>query len=101
MAKNIKHVEVAGYKFDVDLDGFDDVEFFEMSEQLDEHPKYFIDILKLGIGEDGYKKMEQHFKAKDGKFKMNVVIEAVNKVLEITDPKGEASGQSDGSTQTN
>lgn len=100
MANN-KTVEVQGYKLTVDLDNFDDVKFFDMTEQLEEHPKLFSDVLKLGIGEANYKKMEDHFTSKDGRFKMSVVIEAVNKILEITDPKEEASGQSGSSTQTN
>ena len=101
MAQNIKTVEIDGYKLSVDLEKFDDVRFFEMSEQLDEHPKLYIDVLKLGIGEAAYDKMEKHFVKKDGRFKMNTVIEAVMKILDVTDPKEEASGQSESSTQTN
>lgn len=101
MAQDIKTVEVGGYKLTVDMDAFDDVRFFEMSEQVEEHPKLFIDILKMAAGEAEYSKMEKHFVKKDGRFKMNTVIEAVNKVLDITDPKGGASGQSESSTQTN
>lgn len=97
---NIKHVEIDDYKLDVDLDNFDDVKFFEMTEQLEDHPKYFIDVLKLGIGDAEYDKMAKYFTKRDGRFKMNTVIEAVNKILDITDPKDEASGQSKGSTQT-
>lgn len=98
---NIKNIVVDGYKLSVDLDNFDDVRFFEMSEQLEEHPKLFIDVLKMGIGEAEYGKMAKHFTKKDGRFKMNVVIDAVNKMLDITDPKEEASGQSENSIQTN
>ena len=98
---NIKSVEIDGYNLDVDLDNFDDVRFFEMTEQLDEHPKLFIDVLKLGIGDAAYNKFAKHFTKKDGHLKMSTVTTAVNKILDITDPKEEASGQSGNSTQTN
>lgn len=98
---NTKNVEVDGYKLSVDLDNFDDVRFFEMSEQLGERPKLIIDILKIGIGEAEYNKMEKYFVKKDGRFKMSVATEAVNKILDVTDPKDEVSGQPESSTQTN
>lgn len=101
MAQNLKHVVVDGYKLDVDLDNFDDVRFFEATEQIEEHPALIIDILKMGIGEDAYQKMAEHFTKRDGKFKMSIASEAVDKILGITDPKEEASGPSESSTETN
>lgn len=101
MAQNLKHVVVDGYKLDVDLDNFDDVRFFEATEQINEHPALIIDILKMGIGEETYKKMADHFTKRDGKFKMSIASDAVDKILGITDPKEEASGPSESSTQTN
>lgn len=101
MAQNLKHIVVDGYKLDVDLDNFDDVRFFEATEQLAEHPALIIDILKMGIGEEAYEKMAAHFTKRDGKFKMSIASDAVNKMLDITDPKDEASGPSESSTETN
>lgn len=97
---NVKQLDIGGFKFEADIDNFDDVEFYEMADKVEENPKYCIDILKLAVGESVYKDMAAYFKKKDGKFKMTVVMDAVNKILDITDPKEEASGPSDNSTQT-
>lgn len=97
---NIKQIELNGFKLDVDMDGFDDVEFFEKSDKLEEHPNYIIDMVKMGIGEKQYEKMKAYFVKKEGRFKMSVLTEAFNLIMDITDPKDEASGQSASSTQT-
>lgn len=97
----IKHIKYADYSFDVDMDCFDDVRFFETADRLEAEPKLHIDILKIAIGEDGYEALKDHFEKKDGKLKMSVVIEAVAKIFEASDPKDSASGSSKSNTKTN
>ena len=99
MAK--KTITFNDYSFDVDMDCFDDVEFFEIADKLEAEPRLHIDILKMAIGDDGYKAFSDHFKKRDGKLKMSLVIEAVAKIFEASDPKGSASGSSKSNTQTN
>lgn len=96
-----KNIKFKDYSFDVDLDCFDDVEFFEIADRLEAEPKLHINILKMAIGEDGYKAFAEHFKKRDGKLKMSIVIEAVAKIFESSDPKDSASGSSKSNTQTN
>lgn len=99
MAK--KTITFNDYSFDVDMDCFDDVEFFEIADKLDTEPRLHINILKMAVGEDGYKAFSDHFKKRDGKLKMSLVIEAVAKIFEASDPKDSASGSSKSNTQTN
>lgn len=99
MAK--KSITFRDYKFNVDMDCFDDVEFFEIADKLQAEPKYHVDILKIALGEDGYEAFADHFKKEDGKLKMSVVIEAVAKIFGEADPKDSASGSSEKTTQTN
>lgn len=96
-----KHINYDGYEFDVDMTCFDDVEFFEIADKLEEEPKLHINILKIAIGEDGYQKFADHFKKEEGRLKMSKVIGAVAKIFEEADPKGSASGSSAKSTQKN
>lgn len=95
-----KTIKLDDYSFDVDMDCFDDVEFFEMSDKIEENPKLNIDVLKLAIGNDGYEKFADHFKKSEGKLKMSKVIEAVARIFDVSDPKDSASGNSEKNTQT-
>lgn len=97
MAK--KHLSYDGYEFDVDMDCFDDVEFFEIVDKLEEQPKLNIDLLKMAIGENGYKSFADYFKKRDGKLKMSTVMSAVAKIFEESDPKDSASGDLEKTTQ--
>lgn len=97
----IKHINYEGYEFDVEMDCFDDVEFFEIADKLESDPKLHIDILKIALGEDGYQKFADFFKKAEGKLKMSKVIGAVSKIFEQADPKGSASGSSEKTTQKN
>lgn len=99
MAK--KHINFKDYSFDVDMDCFDDVEFFELADRLETEPKLHINILKLALGENGYKAFADHFKKVDGRLKMSVVIEAIDAVFGEADPKDSASGNSAKTTKTN
>lgn len=94
------HIKFEDYSFDVDMDCFDDVRFFEMTDRLEADPKLHIDILKLAIGESGYKEFAAHFEKKDGKLKMSKVISAVAAIFNAADPKESASGTSESNTQT-
>lgn len=82
-----KHVKYADYEFNVDMDCFDDVRFFEITDKLESEPKYHIDVMKIALGDAGYKKFADHFTKRDGKLKMSVVIEAVAKIFSAADPK--------------
>lgn len=97
MAK--KHLSYDDYELDVDMDCFDDVEFFEIVDKLEEQPKLNIDLLKMAIGENGYKSFADYFKKRDGKLKMSTVMSAVAKIFEESDPKGSASGELEKTTQ--
>ncbi len=97
----IKSVSYDGYQFDVDMDCFDDVRFFELSDKLESDPKLHVDVLKLAIGDKGYEKFSSHFMKKDGRLKMSAVIGAVAAIFGEADPKESASGNSEKNTQTN
>lgn len=84
---DIKHIEHDGFKIDVDMDVFDDVRFFELSDRAMTEPGKLIDIAKLAFGEDGYKRLVDHFTKKEGRLKMSKLSEIYNKIFEIQDPK--------------
>ena len=83
---NITTVEHEGYKFDVDLDLFDDVEFFELADGVEQKQSNLIEILKLVL-KDKYSDMADYFKKKDGRFKMSTASAILDKILSVPDPK--------------
>ena len=99
--KHIKHIEHEGFEFDVDMDNFDDIEFFELADELETNQAKIIDIAKLTLGAEGYNAMKEYFKKKDGKLKFSTVSQIFDKILAITDPKDSASGSQGKNTQTN
>lgn len=99
--KDIKHIEFEGYEFDVDMDNFDDVDFFTLSDEATTNVSKLIPITKLVLGEDGYEKLKAYFVKKDGKLGMNKLSLIYAKILEIEDPKESASGSHKSNTQTN
>lgn len=98
---DIKHIEHDGFKIDVDMDVFDDVRFFELSDQSMTEPGKLIDIAKLAFGEDGYQRLVDYFTKKEGRLKMSKLSEIYGKIFEIESPKESASGQQKPSTRTN
>lgn len=82
-----KHLEYDGYKFDVDMDMFDDVRFYEIADELESKPSLNIEIAKMGLGKDGFNKFSEHFTKRDGRLKMSVVMGVVAKIFTESDPK--------------
>lgn len=86
MAK--KTVEYEGFSFELDMDVFDDVRFFEIADKLEEKPMLNIDLAKLAMGEKTYDKFESYLKKKDnGVLKMSRVMGMVAKFFEEAGPK--------------
>lgn len=86
MAK--KTVEYEGFSFELDMEVFDDVRFFEIAEQLETKPILNIELAKMGMGEKTYEKFESYFKKKDnGKLKMSHIMNVVAKMFEEAGPK--------------
>ena len=84
---DIKHLEYEGYKFDVDLDAMDDVEFLTLADEAMVRGGAFIDIAKLVFGKDGYEKLKAYFVKKDGKLKVSTLKAIFDIVLAAESPK--------------
>lgn len=97
----IKTVEVDGYKLTVDMDALDDVRFLEMADREVSQPSVIIEMLKLVVGENGYKDMESYFVKKEGKLRISTIRKSFDKLLSVYDPKESASTKSENDTQTN
>lgn len=80
-----KTVEVDGFKLTVDMDLFDDVEFFQLADEIDTKQSNIAKILKL-VARDDYDALVAYFKNKDGRFKMSVASQFIDKLLAL-DPK--------------
>ena len=95
-----KHIDFEGFKFDIDMDIFDDVKFYELADTIEAKPSNNIDILKMGLG-DKYADFEAFFTKKDGRLKMSKVMQLVAVIFETAGPKDSASGSSKNNTPKN
>lgn len=83
----IKHFEHEGFKFDVDLDAMDDVEFLTLADEAMVRGGALIDIAKLVFGNDDYEKLKAYFVKKDGKLKISTLKAIFDKVIASESPK--------------
>lgn len=98
----IKHVEFEGYKFDIDMDVFDDVEFFKLADDLDKgDSSKLIDIFVMALGQSGYDKLAAYFKKRDGRLRMSTLQKLTNVIFGLADPKESASGTPETTISTN
>ena len=84
---DVKHIEYKGYKLDVDMDKFDDVEFLDLADQAMTRGGALIDIMKMAVGEDGYKDLKAYFVKKDGKLKISVLKDIFDLIFNEVSPK--------------
>lgn len=80
---------VDGYTFKANLDAIDNVETLEIVEEIQEgKATRIIELVKLCVGEDGYKDMKAYFVKKDGQFRFSKLNKIIEKIFEKFDPKG-------------
>lgn len=84
---DIKHIEYKGYKLDVDMDKFDDVEFLTLADEAMTRGGALIDIMKLALGEDGYKDLKAYFVKLDGKLKISTLNNITDLIFNQVSPK--------------
>ena len=89
MGKNLKTVEFDGFKFEFDSDCIDDMEFLELTDEVENKgdiTKYPA-LVKLLLGDETYKKASEYFKGKYGKFSATKCGEMFQKTIQVVDPK--------------
>lgn len=83
-------IEVDGYEIAVDASPLDDVEMLPKLAELrnGEDIGLIKELLVLILGEDGYKKTYDHFKAERGRLPLSVASDIIEKTTELINPKG-------------
>ncbi len=86
--KDIKTVEVDGYKLEFDQNNLDDVEVFELINDIEEgEVQKTVKLLKLLLGENEYNKVKDYFVNKYGRFSINKLTEVYTAIFQGTNPK--------------
>lgn len=89
MANELKELEFDGFKFKVNPDSIDDMEFLELAdavENVGDMSKYPA-LVKMLIGEEYYRAAVEHFKGKYGKFSATKCGEMFSSAIKALDPK--------------
>lgn len=83
-------IEVDGYEISVDASPLDDVEMLPKLAELrkGEDIGLIKELLVLILGEDGYQKTYDHFKAERGRLPLSVASDIIEKTTELINPKG-------------
>lgn len=77
---------VKGKKFELEKSALEDIEFLELSGEIEENPTKLPALLKLLFGDDGYKQLKDISKV-DGRTKTETVMENYQAVMEAMDSK--------------
>jgi hypothetical protein len=88
--KKGKELEIDGYKFFVDTDLLDDVEAFELIDQIENEKKVvkIVPLLKFLVGDEGYEDMKAHYIKTEGRFRISKLSEVYQVIVDDFDPKG-------------
>ncbi len=85
---DIKTVEVDGYKLEFDQNNLDDVEVFELINDIEEgEVQKTVKLLKLLLGENEYNKVKDYFVNKYGRFSINKLTKVYTAIFQGTNPK--------------
>lgn len=85
---NIKKVEIDGYKLEFDQNNLDDVEVFELINDIEEgEVQKTVKLLKLLLGENEYNKVKDYFVNKYGRFSINKLTEVYTAIFQGANPK--------------
>lgn len=84
-----KELEIDGYKFTVDTDLLDDVEAFELIDQIENKKQVtaIVPLLKFLIGKQGYDDMKAHYIKTEGRFRVTKLSKVYELIIENFDPK--------------
>ena len=77
---------VKGKKFEVEKSALEDIEFLELSGEIEENPTKLPALLKLLFGEAGYKRLKE-ISTVDGRVRTETVLENYQAVMEAMDSK--------------
>lgn len=77
---------VKGKKFEVDKDFLEDIEFLELSGEVDSDPTKLPTLMKLMFGDAGWKRLKEISKI-DGRAKTETVMKNYQAVMEAMDLK--------------
>ena len=84
-----KTIEFEGFKFSIDPDAIDDMEFLELTDAVEngnDLSKYPA-LVKLLIGDENYQKAKEYFVGKYGKFSATKCSELFKKAIQESSPK--------------
>ncbi len=78
----VKGVTKSGFKFELDDEAMDDLEFVELLAESDMNPSVIPQIVKTILGEKQYAELKEHLRNDKGRIPMSAVDEALTEMFE-------------------
>lgn len=72
----------SGFKFELDEEAMDDIEFVELLAESEESPTALPKIAKIALGEKQYKALKDHLRNEKGRVPLQAVSDALEEIFE-------------------
>ncbi len=83
-----KNLEFEGFKFSIDANAVDDMEFLELSEKVNSgNIEFYPKLIRKLLGDDTYEDAKAYFSEKYGKFSATKCSQLFSRAIEQADPK--------------
>lgn len=79
----VKGETKSGFKFELDDEAMDDIEFVELLAESEENPSVIPKILKIVLGEKQYAGLKDHLRNDKGRVPMSAVNDTLAEMFEI------------------
>lgn len=82
MAATVKGTTASGYPYEISLDVFNDMRFFEALIKADENAAQLPQLIRLLLGEEGKEKLYEHHTNAEGRIPADKVMADVLEIIQ-------------------
>lgn len=82
MAATVKGTTASGFSYEIDLDVFNDMRFFEALTKADANAAHLPELIRLLLGDDGKEKLYEHHTNAEGRVPADRVMTDVLEIIQ-------------------
>lgn len=77
----------SGFKFTVDSDQLNDLDFVEDLGKADENPVFWPKVMRMALGDGQYARFKAHIRTENGKAPFDTALEEFTEILNLANAK--------------
>lgn len=77
----------SGFKFTVDSDQLNDLDFIEDLGKADENPVFWPRVMRAAFGDEQYARFKAHIRTENGKAPFDTALEEFTEILNLANAK--------------